>query len=149
MAKVKIGKFAVDSAELEREHEEAVRRGAERLAREPRAESVTYDSKADRIRIELSNGCTFMFPPHIAQGLRGATAEELSDVEIYGGGLDLHWGALDAQFDVTILLAGLFGTRKWMDELSSIGGVAADKADSLTARENDEHHDRPRAKKTA
>lgn len=149
MAKIKIGKFAVEAVELDREHEEAVRRGAERLAREPRAESVTYDSKADRIRIELSNGCTFMFPPHIAQGLRGATAEELSDVEIYGGGLDLHWRRLDAQFDVTALLAGGFGTRKWMAGLSSIGGVAADEADSLAARENEEHHARPRAKKTA
>lgn len=139
----------ISDEEFERQFAEATARGEERLRTEPRAESVTYDSKADRVRIELSNGCTFMFPPNIAQGLRGATAEELSDVKIYGGGLDLHWRALDAQFDLTALLAGLFGTRKWMAELSRVGGVAADKTDSLAVRENDEQHDRPRAKKTA
>lgn len=139
----------ISDEEFDRQFAEATARGEERLRTEPRAESVAYDSKADRIRVELSNGCTFMFPPDIAQGLRGATAEKLSDVEICGGGLDLHWRTLDAQFDVTNLLAGIFGTRAWMAELRSASGVSAGKADLPAADKINQLEDRPRVKRTA
>lgn len=133
---VKFSKYEYSEAELDSQFNEATRRGRERLMREPRAVHAGYDKKTDRIRIELSNGCTFMFPPEIAQGLRGATPAELNDIEIYGGGLDLNWRALDVQFDVAHLLGGIFGTKKWMSELGRAGGSVKSEAKAASSRAN-------------
>ncbi len=129
-----------DDAEFERQYQAATRLGQEKLAREPRAKTVIYDEATNRIRIELSNGCTFMFPPDLAQGLRGATAEQLSDVEIFGSGLDVNWRTLDAQFEVAHLLTGIFGTKRWMSELGSTGA----KSEATSSRENGARGGRPR-----
>ena len=43
---------------------------------EPRATAARYDRKSARIIVELNNGCTFAFPPHLAQGLEAATDDE-------------------------------------------------------------------------
>jgi hypothetical protein len=40
------------------------------------------------VLVELDNGCTFGFPPRLAQGLETAAAEQLSQVEILGAGPD-------------------------------------------------------------
>ena len=71
---------------------------------EPRATAVRYDRKSARIIVELNNGCTFAFTPHLAQGLETATHDELAKVEILGAGYVLHWEALDADFRVIGLL---------------------------------------------
>lgn len=133
--------------DFDRQFGEATARGRARLKTEPRAARVTYDAKQKRIRIELSNGCTFMFPPDMAQGLRGAKASELSDVEIFGGGLDLNWRALDAQFSVTKLLAGIFGTRAWMAEMGRKGGSRSTPLKQAAARENGRKGGRPMKEK--
>jgi hypothetical protein len=49
-----------------------------------------YDRQLDRVIVDLTNGCTFAFPPRIAQGLETATADQLAEVEILGG----IWAAL-------------------------------------------------------
>jgi len=89
-------------------------RGRERLATEPRARSARYDAAADRIVIELTSGATFSFAPWLAQGLRGASAADLAEVEVLGRGFALHWERLDVDFSVEGLLAGRFGTRAWV-----------------------------------
>lgn len=121
----------------------ATERGRARIKDEPRAEAVAYDERNDRIVIELSNGCTFMFPPSRVQGLRGASASSLRDVEIFGSGLDLNWRALDAQFGVASLLAGIFGTRAWMAELGRAGGSVRTEAKAAASRENGRKGGRP------
>ena len=52
MGKVKLGKFLIDAAEIERQHAEAVSRGRIFGAIEPQAKSVSYDRKQDRLVIE-------------------------------------------------------------------------------------------------
>lgn len=84
---------------------------------EPRAESAYYDSSSDRIVINLKSGAIFSFPPEIAQGLAGASSEDLAEVEITPSGDGLHWEKLDADFSVPALLAGAFGTKAWMDQI--------------------------------
>jgi Protein of unknown function (DUF2442) len=84
---------------------------------EPRAIAVEYDSAAGLIRVDLRSGASFSFPPAIAQGLAGARAEDLAQVEITPMGDGLHWATLDADFSVAGLLAGVFGTKRWMAEL--------------------------------
>jgi Protein of unknown function (DUF2442) len=84
------------------------------LEREPLALSARYDRRRKRVVIELNNGCTFMFPPELAQGLAGASAADLSDVRVLGPGTAIAWNALDTHFSVTGLLAGRFGNDAWM-----------------------------------
>lgn len=64
--------------------------------------------------MELTNGCTFAFPPRLVQGLEAASDDELDAVEILGAGYGLHWEALDVDLSVPGLLAGLFGTKGHM-----------------------------------
>ncbi len=114
-----------------------------RLARrsEPRATSVRYDRKNGRIVIDLTNGCTFAFPPHLAQGLEQATDEELAAVEILGAGFGLHWEAIDVDLSVPGLLAGLFGTPAY---LARKAGQATSPAKAAAARANGAKGGRPR-----
>ncbi|WP_424137831.1 DUF2442 domain-containing protein [Roseomonas chloroacetimidivorans] len=92
----------------------AMTRGREARQREPRAAAARYDRQAGRVIVELTNGCTFAFPPGLAQGLEAASDDQLSQVEVLGSGSALHWEALDADLSIPGLLAGLFGTRSHM-----------------------------------
>lgn len=85
---------------------------------EPCAASARYDRRHRRVVVELTNGCTFSFPPHLAQGREEASDAQLAPVEILGAGYGLHWEALDADLSVPGLLAGLFGTRAHMARLA-------------------------------
>jgi hypothetical protein len=119
----------------------ALERGRIAEATEPRAKSARYDRKSGRIVVELKNGSTFAFPAALAQGLRDATAEDLAKVEVLGLGYGLHWEALDIDFTVPGLLAGIFGTRKYMAQLA---GQAKSPAKAAAARANGEKGGRPR-----
>ncbi|KQT31288.1 hypothetical protein ASG29_15095 [Sphingomonas sp. Leaf412] len=90
--------------------------GEEFLRGKPLARAVRYDRTTRMIVIDLTNGSTFAFPPTLAQGLEQATPEQLDGVEISGGGFGLHWEALDVDFTVPGLLAGRFGTARYMRE---------------------------------
>ena len=94
----------------------AVKRGNVAFATQPRAVAVHYDAMQDRLVVELANGATFLFPPRLAQGLAGATDEQIAKVEIAGVGFGLHWEELDADHNVASLLAGRFGTNRYMIE---------------------------------
>ena len=119
----------------------AIERGQQVLETEPRAASVRYDPKLGRIVIELTNGCTFAFPPRLAQGLEAATDEQLAAVEILGLGYGLHWEALDVDLSIPGLLAGLFGTRAYMARRA---GQATSPAKAAAARANGAKGGRPR-----
>jgi Protein of unknown function (DUF2442) len=66
-------------------------RGKAARQHEPRAASAHYDRKLGRVVVELTNGCTFGFPPHLAQGLENATDSARARVEILGAGYGLPW----------------------------------------------------------
>ena len=108
---------------------------------EPRATSARYDRKNGRVIVDLTNGCTFAFPPRMAQGLEAATDDELASVEILGAGYGLHWEALDADLSVPGLLAGLFGTKAYMARRA---GQTTSPAKSAAARANGAKGGRPR-----
>ena len=96
----------------------AAERGADELEAKPRAVSARYDRQADRIAIELANGCTVLFPPMIAQDLQDATPDQLADIEVSPAGLALHWPQIDpienvwAYLRVTKLAHRLFESYK-------------------------------------
>jgi hypothetical protein len=85
---------------------------------EPRAESAYYDWDADKITINLKHGIIFSFPPNIAQGLAGASPEDLAEVEVTPSGAGLHWEKLDADISIPSLLAGIYGNKRWMAEVN-------------------------------
>jgi hypothetical protein len=119
----------------------ALERGRNAQLHEPRAAAAGYDRRGKRVIVELANGCTFAFPPKLAQGLETATEEQLSQVEIMGAGYGLHWEALDADLSVPGLLAGLFGTRAY---LAQHAGRAKSPAKAAAARANGAKGGRPR-----
>jgi Protein of unknown function (DUF2442) len=119
----------------------ALERG--RIARlyEPRAAAAHYDRDQKRVVLDLTNGCTFAFPSHLAQGLESATADQLAQVEILGAGYGLHWEALDVDLAVPDLLAGLLGTKSYMARRA---GAAHSPAKAAAARANGAKGGRPR-----
>jgi Protein of unknown function (DUF2442) len=76
-----------------------------------------YDSIARTITVRLRSGASFSFPVDIVQGLAGAETQDLNQVEITPMGDGLHWETLDTDFTIAGLLAGRFGTKKWMTKL--------------------------------
>ena len=119
----------------------AMERGQIVRLTEPRAASARYDRSAGRLVVELTNGCTFAFPPRQAQGLENATEDQLAQVEILGAGHGLHWEGLDADFSVPGLLAGLFGTEAYVARRA---GQATSPAKAAAARANGAKGGRPR-----
>lgn len=123
------------------EIDHALARGAAARASEPRAAKARYDRKRERVVVELTNGCSFAFPPRIAQGLETATDDQLATVEIIGRGYGLHWESLDVDFSIPGLLAGFFGTKSWM---ARIAGRAKSPAKAKASRANGAKGGRPR-----
>lgn len=119
----------------------ASERGERVRAHEPRALAVRYDGRLGRVTVELTNGCTFSFPPRLAQGLETATEDQLAKVEILGPGYGLHWEALDVDLSIPGLLAGLFGTKAYMARRA---GQATSPAKAAAARANGAKGGRPR-----
>jgi hypothetical protein len=118
----------------------ALARGKAARLNEPRATAAGYNRKLGRVVVELANGCSFSFPPQLAQGLEKATDEQLEQVEIIGNGFGLHWEALDTDLSVPGLLAGLFGTKSF---LARQAGQAKSPAKSAAARANGAKGGRP------
>lgn len=97
----------------------------------PRARAARYDRRTGRVLVDLTNGCSFAFPARKAQGLERASDADLAQVEILGLGFGLHWERLDVDLSVPGLLAGLFGTKAYMDrQRAARATTSAAKADA-------------------
>ncbi len=119
----------------------ALARGKIARANEPCATKARYDRRLGRIVVDLTNGCTFSFPPRLVQGLETATDDQLAAVEMLGHGYGLHWEALDTDISIHGLMAGIFGTKVYMARLA---GQAKSSAKAAAARANGAKGGRPR-----
>ncbi len=119
----------------------ALERGRAARASEPRATAARFDRASGRVVVDLENGCTFAFPPRLAQGLEGATDDQLAAVELLGRGYGLHWEEPDVDLSLPGLMAGLFGTKAWMARRA---GQATSEAKAAAARANGAKGGRPR-----
>lgn len=124
--------------------DEAAARGKLEQAAQPRAAAAHYDARKKLVVIELANGASFAFPPSLAQGLEGAAAADLSEIEITPMGTGLHWPRLDADLTVDGLLAGVFGSRSWMRAHAARAGRARSPAKAAAARANGGKGGRPK-----
>ncbi len=131
--------------DLDRMLEEAERRGQLSAATEPRAMTARYDAGSGRVLVELDNDCSFAFPARLAEGLADASDADLAEVEILGAGYGLHWESLDVDLSLPGLLAGLFGTKAYMDRLRAArAGSATSPMKADAARRNGARGGRPR-----
>jgi hypothetical protein len=129
--------------ELARRYRHASDQGARAAASEPRAISARYDAGLERIIVELTNGCQFVFPPGLVQGLAGAPPEAVAKVTVTPAGGGLHWEHLDVDLSVPNLALGIFGTRAWMRELGRRGGARRSQAKARASRKNGRQGGRP------
>jgi hypothetical protein len=82
-----------------------------------RAVRANYSERTDRVLIRMENGVTHSFPRKLLQGLAEASPDTLSNIELLGNGTGLYWPTLDVAHSVSGLLAGVYGSAKWMDRL--------------------------------
>jgi len=109
------------------------------------AVSARYDGPSRRVIVDLNTGVQIAFPAQLAEGLAGASAADLAEIEISPAGLGLHWPRLDVDLYVPALLQGVFGAqRRIAAELGAAGGRARSRAKSAAARENGRKGGRPR-----
>lgn len=97
-------------APTDQEFATITRRTAQKMKRQLLAISARYDRRAQRVIITLNNGALVGFPLAVLPGLERATPEELSKIEVQGGGYGLHVEALDADISVPALLAEQLGS---------------------------------------
>lgn len=144
---LKAGKWTYTEEELEQMFAEADRRGEEALKTEIQARAARYDRKTKRLVIELKNGATHIVPCELIQGLHDAAPKDIAAVELGPRGASLHWEKLDQDFTVGGLVRGIFGTKKWMEQLKRGGGRLKAKFNSATpanGRTNEKKDAQPR-----
>lgn len=116
------GKWVYDDKEVEQQIKAATRHGTASLREEPHAKSAQFDKQEDRFVIELANGVIFMVPRQLLEVVAEATPETAAAVTLDPLGEALHWQQLDQDISVAGLMAGIFGTRQWMAQLSRQSG---------------------------
>jgi hypothetical protein len=126
----------------EQEFQAATLRGEE-VRRKGYAVRADYDSRQNRLVVDLNTGVTIMVPVHLIEELSDANADDLG--EISPAGTALHWPRLDADVYVPGLMQGIYGTKRWMAaQLGAAGGSATSPAKSAAARANGAKGGRPR-----
>ena len=126
------------------ELEAARHRYEERLRTEPLAIDVRYDGVGDTIVIEMNNGAALVIPRRLMYGLSDATPEQLRRGDIAADGTCLEWRDIDADFEIIVLLADLFGGSRWMSELARQAGSKTSPSKTAAARRNGAKGGRPR-----
>lgn len=85
-------------------------RWAEERSGRPVPVAVRFDRETERVVVDFANGATFLVPARALEGLEQATSDELAEVELLGE-TGLHWEALDVDYTIQGLMAGIFGSR--------------------------------------
>ena len=125
---------------LDEEIDRAIARGRLMTEAEIRVLSAGIDRRSRKIKLKLSNGSEFLFPPKLVEGLGEASEDDLSDIEILGIGLGITWPRLDIDLSVQGLLQGAFGTRQWMAKQA---GMVKSERKAAASRENGRKGGRP------
>ncbi len=118
----------------------AIERGSRLDGSFPPPSSARFDAASGRIVVEFTNGAAFMVPARALQDLKDASDEDLAGVTIENGYV-LRWDRLDVDFTIPGLMAGIFGTARFM---ASEAGRSRSAAKARAARENGRKGGRPR-----
>ena len=141
--------WKISEGDLDNQINHAKAAGTAAIKNEPRAKSARYSPARRQVIVELTNGCSFIFPVDKAQGLAGASNKDLAVIKILGKGMGLHWEKLDADLSIASLVVGIFGSHAWMREIARRGGAASTPAKAAAARANGAKGGRPKKSATA
>ena len=86
------------------------RRTEDRMKRQLLAVAARYDRRSRRVMIQLNNDAVVGFPLSALPGLEKATAEDLRQIAVEGGGYGLRVERLDADISIPQLLADQLGS---------------------------------------
>ncbi len=98
---------------------------------EAHAVAARYDRASEKIVIDLRGGMTLRVPAGLLQGVAGASPELIDRVRVMAAGVALRWDELDADFSIQSLVAGSFGSRRWMQSLADEGQLDAASLERL------------------
>jgi hypothetical protein len=79
---------------------------------------ATYCGSSDTLNLRFEYGVTYIVPRRLLQGLTEANPGDLNNIELLGQGTGLYWPALNVTHSVSGLLAGIFGSVEWMNQLN-------------------------------
>ena len=105
-----------------------------------------YDEGSDKVVICLADEAELRLPRKKLQFLSDANPSQLSHIDVEAAGTILHWPDLDVDHYVPGLLHGVFGTRRYMQEIGRAGGRKKSAAKTAAARENAKKGGRPKAR---
>jgi hypothetical protein len=126
------------------EYQAAVERGRRDRRRGLHALSATFDRPRRTILLQLTNGYLFGIPVERLREIRRASDDDLSEVELLGGGSVLHWEELDADYSVPALILSALRPRDIASHLGRAGGRVTSRAKARAARANGAKGGRPR-----
>jgi hypothetical protein len=128
------------------EHIAAARKAGKGAA--PRIAHASYKRGSGKLAVEYDNGVTIAVPVGLLQEFAllesPPCAADLSAIEIWGGGYDLHFPRIDTFIHGAALLKGILGSKAWMRELARGMGSAKSHAKAAAARANGLKGGRPR-----
>jgi hypothetical protein len=113
---------------------------------EPVAVRASFDRGTRVYSVQCENGAGVTFPVSNLRELRAASDKDIEAGYITPSGDAIHWDNLDAHYTVAGLVAQIFGTKKWMQELGKIGGRKTSEPKAIAARANGMKGGRPRSK---
>ena len=83
----------------------------------PSATTAEYRAELDLVILHLDTGRRLVLPREELQGLQTATPDQLAHIEIFGG-RDIAWPDLDVDHYLPSLIAGIYGSDRWMQSLN-------------------------------
>ena len=106
-----MAKSQVSDAEILAQIPAAIARASRSRRTKPHAQSARYDRATRMLRVDLTNGATFLLPVSLIPALARASDVALAKVEVAPAGIGLHWEQLDVDLTVAGLARAAFGTR--------------------------------------
>jgi hypothetical protein len=104
------GRYVISDEEFER----AEKRGRELIENVPHAVEACYVPALKRILVLLSDGMEISLRTNEYLTTQNATDEQLSTIELFANGFEIHFPKLDEGFWVPDLLEHLLGVRKFL-----------------------------------
>jgi hypothetical protein len=107
------GRAVTTDAEID----EAIIRAKRYAKYDRRVLRAAYSKATDRLRLVFEDGTIYSIPRILIQGLAGAEEKDIKRIQILGDGTGLLWPVLDIAHYIPGLLAGVYGSEKWMTAL--------------------------------
>lgn len=89
----------------------------------PLANRAWFDSTQRLLMIQLNNQMVLGVPVDLCQEFSKLSDTELTEVQVGPGGYTIFFEASGAGSEISSLLAGRFGSRKWMEKMREQHGI--------------------------